>query len=245
MSHPHISSSSSVSPMFSSYHSPKHPVSRSPSPTDSFFNSDSYESSDSPVPNHHSHFFRQENISISPLDLNDTESKTPLINTPIHSVDSPLIQSTTSVQTIPMTEQTELSQASNTNHSLDLLDCQDLVDLSRIMAKLEGRAELIDKLRLGLERAENSSSNIQIPSPLKSEINKRVMLAAIYQKLAKTIRKLGFNDYDIVVPPAVRDAAHFLNQGFRPVGLTGWEVGEFHYETPSGLWYPYHPRFSR
>lgn len=180
---------------------------------------------------------------MSPLDLSSSEPKTPMNSESDYSVDSPLI-SNRSASPIS-TGRTSPARSEVNQNCTDLLDCQDLLDFSRIMSKLEQRAEFIDKIRNGLQRTENSTANIQLPSSLKTEISKRVMLAALYQRLAKTIRKLDLNEYAIVVPPAVRDASRFLNQGFHPVGVTGWQVGEFSYDTNSSMWSPYHPRFSR
>lgn len=180
---------------------------------------------------------------MSPLDLSNDEPQTPMNSESDYSADSPF--SSRSVSPISIEQASSIPQSEIKQSSTDLLDCQDLLDFSRIMSKLEERAEFIDKIRHGLQRTENSAADIQLPYPVKSEINKRVMLAVLYQRMAKTIRKLDLNEYAIVVPPAVRDASRFLNQGFHPVGVTAWKVGEFSYDTNSSMWFPYHPRFSR
>lgn len=188
------------------------------------------------------------NSPMSPLDLSNDEPKTPMNSESDYSADSPFSSrsvSPMSVEQASSIPQSEIKQGEIKQGSIDLLDCQDLLDFSRIMSKLEERAEFIDKIRHGLQRTENSAADIQLPYPVKSEINKRVMLAVLYQRMAKTIRKLDLNEYAIVVPPAVRDASRFLNQGFHPVGVTAWKVGEFSYDTNSSMWSPYHPRFSR
>ena len=69
-------------------------------------------------------------------------------------------------------------------------------------------------------------------------VKARVSLAALYQGLSKTIRKLGFHEQAIVVPPAVRTVAHQTGQGFHPFGQEDWTVGNWIYETRSGRWFP-------
>jgi hypothetical protein len=184
------------------------------------------------------------NSPMSPLDLLNDEPQTPTNSESDYSAESPLI-SNRSVSPISVEQESPAVQNDTKQNSTDLLDCQDLLDFSRIMSKLEERAGFIDKIRHGLLRTESSAVDIQLPYPVNAEINKRVMLAALYQRMAKTIRKLDLNEYAIVVPPAVRDASRFLNQGFHPVGVTAWKVGEFSYDTNSSMWSPYHPRFSR
>jgi hypothetical protein len=241
----------------------------SPSPMDDFFNDvrelspifpDSREEDTPPM---------------SPLDLNAgfDEVKTPETN---HSQSSPVIsplissRSKASINTFEPNETKSNFLEGSRERSIpenapavidpviDLLDSQDLVDFSRILYKLETRAEYIEKVHVGLQRrgsacpfnpslisqgARGNEVPPQFPSPFKAEVNKRVMLATLYQRMAKTFRKLGLNEYSIVVPPAVRDAAHFLNLGFHPVGTTAWRVGNFHYDTCSNMWSPFHPRF--
>lgn len=182
---------------------------------------------------------------MSPLNLNDhilDETRTPMNTVPIHSVESPLISHHRSCSmTEPEIEKPEASQ----NLNIPLLDCQDLIEFQRIMDKLKSRAEMVDRVRYSFARTENSLADVRLPSPFKAEVNKRVMLAALYQGMAKTIRTLGLNEYAIVVPPTVREAARYLNSGFHPVGVNVWQVGKFRYDTSSRVWTPHHPKFSR
>jgi len=194
---------------------------------------------------------------MSPLNLNDVDSvsfleeKTPmnispnrLFNSPRSSYHSTKLELPTSPEFASHTLHSEIKKTDDQvpqPFSVPLLDCEDLVEFHRIMGKLQGRAQISSDVHRSLSRTDNSLTNTQ--SSFKAKINERIMLAALYQGLAKTIRKLGFNEYSIVVPPTVREASYHLNQGFRPVGVSAWQVGKFRYNTTSGLWTPHHPKF--
>ena len=195
---------------------------------------------------------------MSPLDLNDVDSvlcleeKTPvnispnrLFNSPRSSYHSTKLEPPTSPEFASHTLHLETKKIENDQvprpFSVPLLDCEDLVEFHRIMGKLQGRAQISGDVHRSLSRTDNSLTDTQ--SSFNAKINERIMLAALYQGLAKTIRKLGFNEYAIVVPPTVREASYYLNRGFHPVGVSAWQVGKFRYHTTSGLWTPHHPKF--
>lgn len=193
----------------------------------------------------HSFPMTEESTPMSPLDLNDSlpadEVKTPLI-LPAHSINSPMISSSflslssvkreTSIPIQNRERETEIDlkeEDKKTSDSLDLLDLHDYLNFYAIMDKLQSRAKMFDASSQGRYR---------------TEVNNRVTLAALYQGMAQTIRKLGINEYAIVVPPTVREAAHYFNLGFHPIGTSSWRVGNFKYDTTTRMWFPHHPKFS-
>lgn len=116
--------------------------------------------------------------------------------------------------------------------SEDFLDAAELQTYCRMIANLETR--VLSSFQLDV--MSNPSAAFRNGPRDSIVIKARSALAVFYMRLARTIRRLGFEEGSIVVPAEVRQYAQDQEQGFRPFGRANWKVNDEVYNVYTESW---------
>jgi hypothetical protein len=172
------------------------------------------------------------------LDQPYEDAITPRIESPYLDPFTPLHSVSYKVPNAPMKETKNGSefpsrQLSFNFHNSDYLDTDTLIHLNDSLTALEQRVSDAFKSEVDFSPLRSFRSG---PSG-KTVQKARHSLAVLYKRLARTIRRLGFNEHAIVVPDEVRFRSQEDGLPYTPVEAENWRVGDALYDTRAGVWY--------